>query len=264
MTHRGPALRAFLALALAAGAAAAASDVFQEYGLDRRVWSDAFVNSLADGVLQPPAVTSKLKFVPPAQRAAVVNALGAAAKGFFASADFRTRWAKEVEASLPDDLRPPRTAAEIEAASRAELQKGLVDMEQSVKSLQGDARRQAEAALAQVRAEMDRQAAGLGKAAAQQAAEEKARYDAAKKRPPDPSALPSDPKAALRKSLQQFLAETSAVDWGAELREASRTRRFVKAEYEKKPRSWKACFRAGREACEAARACATGWLAELR
>ncbi len=254
---------AFVVLALATGAAAA-TDVFQEYGLDRRSWADAFVHSLADGVLHAPGVPGKLKGVPPAQRAAVVQALGSAAKTFFGGAEFQARYRKEYESSLPGDLRPPRSASEIEASSRAEMQKGLTEMEQSVKSLQGDARKQAETALAQVRSEMERQAAALGMAAAQQAADEKARYEAARKRPPDPNALSPDPKVSLRRSLATFLAETSGVDHAAETREAMRTRRFVKPEYEAKPRSWKACYRAGREACEAARAFASGWLAELK
>ena len=57
---------------------------------------------------------------------------------------------------------------------------------------------------------LDRQA---GEAAARQAAEEKARYEEAKRRPPDPGALSSDPRVALRKSLKSFLAETSGVDF---------------------------------------------------
>jgi hypothetical protein len=255
---------AFVVLALAAGAAAAATDVFQEYGLDRRSWADAFVHSLADGVLRAPGVPGKLKGVPPAQRAAVVQALGTAAKAFFGGAEFQARYRKEYDSSVPGDLRTPRSASEIEASSRAEMQKGLAEMEQSVKSLQGDARKQAEAAMAQVRAEMDRQAAALGKAAAQQAADEKARYEAAKKRPPDPNALSPDPKVSLRKSLGAFLQQTSGVDYAAETRDALRTRRFVKPEYEAKPAAWKTCYRAGREACDAARAFATGWLAELK
>lgn len=262
-----PARRAtttFLALALAGGAAAAATDVFQEYGLDRRSWGDAFVHSLADGVLHAPGVSAKLKGVPPGQRAAVVNALGAAAKACFGGTEFRERYAKEYESSRPADLRRPRSATEIEASTRADLKKGLVEMEQAVKSLQGDARKQGEAALAQARAEIDRQAAALGKASAEQAAEEKARFEAATKRPPDPKALSPDPRVSLRKSLQQFLKETSGVDYAAETRESSRTRRFAKADDEAKPPAWKMCYRAGREACDAARGFAAGWLAELK
>ncbi len=162
MAPRGRASKAFVALALAAGVAAAAADVFQQYGLDRQAWSDSFVNSITDRALYAPSLTAKLKGVPPGQRAAVVNALGAAAKAFVGSPEFKARYAKEYEASLPDDLRPPRSAAEIEASTRAEMRKGLTEMEATVKELQGESRKQAEAALAQVRAELDRQMATAG------------------------------------------------------------------------------------------------------
>jgi hypothetical protein len=252
---------------LAAGVAvvaAAAADVFQEYGLDRQAWADSFVSSLADGALYAPSVSSKLKSVPTGQRAAVVNALGTAAKAFVGTAEFKAKYGKEYEASLPDDLRPPRSAAEIEKSMRAEMQKGLTEMEAAVKDFQGDMRKQAEAALAQVRAELKQQLATVGPAAAQQAAEEKARYEKAKSRPPDPDALSPDPRVSLRKSLKLFLDETSGVDYAAETKAVSRTRRFVRPDYESKPRAWKMCYRAGREACDAARAFASGWQAELK
>lgn len=60
------------------------------------------------------------------------------------------------------------------------------------------------------------------------------------------------------------LDETSGVDFAAQTKPVSRTRRFERADYEKKPRAWKTCCRAGREACDAARAFASGWLAALK
>lgn len=265
MKNRSRTVLALALAALTATVAAAAADVFQEYGLDRPAWSDSFLHSLTDGAFSAPSFPAKLKAVPPERRAAVVQALGAAAKAFAGSAEFKARYGQEYQESLPDDLRPPRSAAEIEASMRAETRKGLTEMEAAVKELQGDSRKQAEAALAQVRSEFERQAAGLGKAAAEQAAAEKARYEAAKSRPPDPDALSPDPRVSLRRALDAFLRETSGVDFAAETRAgASRTRRFVRPDYEKKPRSWKLCYRAGREACDAARAFATGWRAELK
>jgi hypothetical protein len=249
---------------LAAGVTAAATDVFQEYGLDRQVWADSFVSSLADATPYAPSLPAKLKTVPPGQRAAVVNALGAAAKAFVGTPEFKARYGKEYEASLPDDLRPPRSAAEIEKSMRAELQKGLTEMEAALKDLQGDVRKQAEAAMVQVRAEQKAQLATRGTAAAQRAAEEKARYEEAKRRPTDPGALSPDPRLSLSKALKSFLDETSGVDFAAQTKMVSRMRRFERSGYESKPRSWKMCYRAGREACDAARAFASGWLAELK
>jgi len=54
-----------------------------------------------------------------------------------ATPEFKAMYGKEYEASLPDDLRPPRSAAEIEKSMRAEMQKGLTDMEAALKDLQG-------------------------------------------------------------------------------------------------------------------------------
>jgi hypothetical protein len=39
--------------------------------------------------------------------------------------------------------------------------------------------------------------------------------------------------------------------------------RFANEDYEGKPAEWKICFRAGKEATEAARAFARSWLTEL-
>ena len=147
---------------------------------------------------------------------------------------------------------------------RAELKKGLTEMEAAVKDLQGDVRKQAEAALAQVRAEQKAQLATLGTAAAQQAAEEKSRYEIAKSWLPDPGALSPDPRISLRTALKLFLEETSGVDFAAQTKTVSRMRRFERSDYESRPRSWKMCYRAGRDAGDAARAFASGWLAELK
>jgi hypothetical protein len=38
---------------------------------------------------------------------------------------------------------------------------------------------------------------------------------------------------------------------------------FENPEYEKKPREWKMCFRAGRETIETARVYASNWLKEI-
>ena len=97
--------------------------------------------------------------MPPGQRAAIVNALGTAAKVFVGTPEFKAKYGKEYEASLPDDLRPPRSAAEIEKSMRAEMQKGMTEMEAALKDLQGDPRKQAETAMLQMRAELKQQLA---------------------------------------------------------------------------------------------------------
>lgn len=252
------------ALAAVIVVVAAAADVFQEYGLDRQAWADAFVGSMTGGGLYAPGMPAKLKAVPPAGRAAVVNALGAAAKAFFQTAEFKASYTREYEAQLPDDLRPPRTAKQIADEQKAELRKGLAEMEEAVKAVQGDMRKQMEKAMAEMRAEADQQLKLVDSLAAQQAAEEKARYEEAKSRPPDPDAPSPDPAVSLKRTLKTFLDETGGVDFAAATKTEFGMRRFVKADYEMKPKAWKMCFRAGTEACGAARSFATAWLAELK
>jgi hypothetical protein len=241
-----------------------AADVFQTYGLNREGWNESFLSALTARWYNPYEVPAKLKALPAADRVVVVNALGAAAKAWFGTPDFLAAYQKKYEASLPDELKPPRTAKQIADEMRADMRKGLTEMEAQVKSMQGDMRRQLEAALTQMRAQMKEQEAMIEPAAAQQAQEEKERYEEAKKRPPDPDAAPADPRAALKRALKDFLDRTSAVDYAAALKVSGGRKLFANAAFEQKNKEWKLCFRAGREACEAARTFATGWLAELK
>ena len=90
------------------------------------------------------------------------------------------------------------------------------------------------------------------------------RYEEAKQRPPDPDATPADPRAGLKRALKDFLDRTAGIDYAAALRTESGKKKFASAALEQKPREWKMCFRAGKEACEAARTFASSWLAELK
>lgn len=80
----------------------------------------------------------------------------------------------------------------------------------------------------------------------------------------DPDATPADPRVALKRAPKEFLDRTARVDYAAALKTSSGRRVFVDATLEQKPREWKLCFRAGRDACEAARTFATNWMAELK
>ena len=241
-----------------------AADVFQTYGLDRQGWSESFVSALSARWYSPYEVPSKLKALAPAERVAVVNALGAAAKAWFGTAEFQAAYKKKYEDSLPDDLKPPRTAKQIADELRAEQAKGLKDIEASVKSVPPEMRKQMEEAAVQMKAALKQQEAMIEPLAAQQAEEEKRRYEEAKNRPPDPDAAPADPRVALKRALREFGDRTAGVDYAAALKTSSGRKLFVNAAFEQKPKEWKLCFRAGKDACEAARTFASTWLAELK
>jgi DNA-binding IclR family transcriptional regulator len=75
--------------------------------------------------------------------------------------------------------------------------------------------------------------------------------------------LPEDPRALIAKRIRQFLATAADVDFSAALISRGDQKVFVKEEYEQKSAYWKTCFRAGKDATEAASAFAKAWLAEL-
>lgn len=250
-------------LVVIAAAMAAAVDVFQDYGLDRQAWADSFVNSMTGQSLYAPSLPARLKSVAPDQRAAIVTALGTAAKAFFATQAFKDQYKAEYQAQLPDDLKPPRSAKEIADTMRAEMKKGLEDFEKSIKSMPPEMRAEMQKTYTEMKANVAEQSKMMDMLAEQQAAQEKASYTAAKNNP-DPDALSPDPAVTLKRSLKQFLAETAAVDFAAQTKVQYGMKRFANETYEGKPKPWKMCYRAGREACDAARAFATSWLAELK
>jgi hypothetical protein len=253
-----------VALVAIAGLGMLAADVFQTYQLNRQGWDDSFVSAVAANWFNPYQVPKALKALPPAERVAVVNALGAAYKAFFETPAFKEAYRKRYEASLPDDLKPPRTAKQIADEMRAEQAKAAKDMEESMKNVPPEMRKQMEATAAQIRAAMKEQEAAIDEVAGQLAQQEKARYEAAKNRPPDPDATPADPRVALKRALKNFLAATAGVDYSAALRTAADGKVFVNPAYEQKHKEWKMCYRAGKDTCEAARAFAANWLAELK
>jgi hypothetical protein len=241
-----------------------AADVFQTYGLDRQGWNDSFLSALTANWYNPFEAPAKLKALAPADRVAVVNALGAAAKAWFDTPEFKAAYKKKYEESLPDELKPPRTAKQIADQMHADARKGLADIEAALKGMSGEIRKQMEAAATEMRANLKAQEAMIDTMAAQQAEEEKARYEEAKNRPPDPDATPADPRVGLKRALKEFLDHTAGVDYAAALKPAFGKKVFANPTFEQKPREWKMCFRAGRDACEAARTFATNWLAELK
>ncbi len=251
----------FVTAALVTTGAVMAADVFVDHGLDRARWSEAFVSALASrGAYYVPEVPAALKALPPAERVAVVNALGAAARAYAQSAEFRRVYQAHYERSLPEALRPPRTAQQIAKEMRAEMEKQLTEVETFLKELPAEQRQAAQEQLAAVREQM----AQIDEVARQQAEQERLAHEDAKKEPPDPDAMPADPQLALKRALRDFLAATDGVDYAAATQDRHGRRMFVNPAYESKPSPWKMCYRAGREACEAARALASSWQRELK
>jgi hypothetical protein len=83
-------VKRLLVLALFATAAVAAIDPFKTYGLEPEQWQNALV-SVARGSYSPPQIPASLRALGGPERAAVVEALGAFARTYTASNDFKKR-----------------------------------------------------------------------------------------------------------------------------------------------------------------------------
>lgn len=244
--------------------AALAADVFQTYKLDRQGWMGSWVSALVGAGFRPHEVPRSFRSLGPAERAAVVTAMGAVAKAWASSPDFKAAYREAWEASRPEVVNPPRTAKQIADEMRAVNRKSIADMEAELRKASGDDRKRVERNLAELRDFIKQLEADIDQTAAARAEEERQRWNDYKNTPPDPDAPPADSRAALIKTLRTFLGRTAGVDYGAALRKQDGTLFFVKSDYEDKTSEWKMCFRAGKDACEAARTFAAGWLAELK
>lgn len=74
---------------------------------------------------------------------------------------------------------------------------------------------------------------------------------------------PADGRKLVAQRLREFLEESNGIDYDAKLVRRGSRMVFANDEYESWGSDRKACFRAGREPVERARALAKAWLAEL-
>lgn len=248
-----------LALASCAGLCLAVEDALRVVGVDEARAQQSLLSLLRYGQVSVPSAVAA-RSVPAERRATVVQGLGEFARAWTRTDDFRRRYSAARAEMLPARPAPARRPEELIAAQRAELEKSAREMEKSLAALpkaqqeeMRRAMRDAQSAMARVYTpEMVREQE------AQRVAMEQRAYDEALRK-----GLPEDPQKAIRARLQALLAITADVDFAAKTRESGGTRRFVSPTFEAKPAEWKLCYRAGAEACNAARAFAKSWLAEL-
>jgi hypothetical protein len=256
-------------LLLLALVAAAPSDAAAKYGLKPDLVQQTAVGA-AFGQFTFPAWA--LKGVPASGRVAAVEALGAFAKAYTGTDEFKKAYASrraEVlqnhASSKPTPPAPKQTYEAFVAAQRAEYAGKVADMEKVVATMPAAQQPQMRKMLADQRAANekflgDRKTieAMLNATADGAQAEYQRHLEAWTK---DEATLPNErPEAGLKASLEHLLAVTADVDFGAKVQNA----RFVKADYENKPAEWKYCFRAGKDATAAARRFAQAWAAELK
>lgn len=227
-------------------------------GLAEALWArDSFENTFyqfvrSEGSLTVPTLPGPLKALAATQRQGAVEALGGRAKAYFASEAFKKRWTQEHGGHYQDADEAQRKAEDEQARKQgqARADKNLAEAERMMAMMPPEMQEQMRSKIAKAKADQAR------KDAKRNARQEAAAVD------PGAQAVP-DSKAALRKALQGFLRASEGVDFSAPLVYGGPRATFSNPAYETKPGAWKACYRAGRQATEAARAYARTWLAEL-
>ena len=191
-------------------AAVAAVDPFATYGLETEEWENSLVN-VARGSYSPPQIPQALRALSGPDRAACVEALGAFAKTYTASKDFKKRHDKLWKEQNPSS-------------------------------------------------------GGFGLGSLKKKAENAVKDEATKQVDPNAGNNPDerwkvskDVNETLRRRLTYFLEVSQDVDFGAKVSGG----RFVDAANEARAPEWKMCYRAGKEATDAARGVAESWLKEL-
>ncbi len=138
-----------------------------------------------------------------------------------------------------------KAAAGMDAATRKSMEDGIKQMMAQVEAMEKDPAQRAQ----------------LKDLLEAQRADAMARYEEAvaewNKR------TPADPKALIADRIREFLETSADVDYGAKLVKRGSLMRFENEDYEARSSQWKLCFRAGKEAVDAARVFAEAWLAEL-
>lgn len=226
------------------------------YGLSESDWQDAAFSSITSESVWMP-VTKDMRALAPAARAAAVPVLGGLVKTWVGSDAFKKRYTEWRAQQIPAVPRPLRPVAELQAAQKKDLEKARADQVATLKAMPKETQAEMKKAFDDV---YKGQLEAINNVDLQKQTEQM-RFDLETQSYKEAlEKYPETPTAFVKRALTRSLERTEGVDFNAKL---TAEKRFASDEFESKPDEWKRCFRAGKAACEAARAFATKWLGEL-
>jgi hypothetical protein len=255
-----------LVAAIVAGIAAVAADGLTQIGLTPDAAREAIGSIITAGVYNPGLPAKAFKVLPPAARAQAVTSAAAWVKTYTATPEFKAQYAKVRQNHKPA---PPTWATTPEQDLQKaddEQKKQLEDSKQAIAGLPPDQRKAVEEGMkmaAEMTAKMntpEMRKMRLDGIKASRAQETKSYETSLAQWKQD---YPEDPKPVIVKRLKEFLALSADVDYNAKLANQGDISTFANPAYQSKASQWKMCYRAGKEATDAARAAAQAWLKEL-
>lgn len=228
------------------------------------VWS-----SFSGMYLSYPSI-SRLKNVGSGDRAALTREIAEFAKGYTSTAEFKKKYLEYREGRKPSPPEKPKTAAEMKREQKENLQKSLRETEENMKKSSGDQKKMFESIIQTFKEQLkslddpNNQMFSPEMDKYMQQGYEMQRKDYKDKLAAWETENPTSPNVMIKKWLTEFLKFSKDVDYNAALVPGDGGKKlFAKTEYERKPDSWKMCYRAGKPVVEAGRAFAQQWLDEL-
>jgi hypothetical protein len=256
-------LAALGVLAAASAAAVAQSGALAQLKVAEPLARETFLESLASGGVDKSV--GRDAFIPAsgAVRAQLASGAIAWAKAFTKTAAFTSEYATLRESRKPAAPVFEGTPEDELKARRAKENKQLEDAKKQLAGLPPDLRRQAEENLRASLGLME--TPEMQQAQLQQIRDERKQQTEAHAKAMTvwEANLPANPSALIAARLSKFLEVSATVDFNAKLVEKDGRKFFADPALEAKSADWKLCYRAGREAVQAARAAAQAWLGEL-
>lgn len=255
-----------LVLAVGAGAALAA-DLWTQIGAKEADARREAGYALTSGHVPYYLAAKAFLAAGPAVRASLVSQGLAWAKSYFASAEFASAYRALREQNRPAAAPAAASGDQRLKAMLDEQRKQLEESKKNLAQLPPDLRKQMEPVIKQMEAQLQKTASDpqmlemmkQGFAAEAQDAQESHRQRVAAWE----KTYPAEPSALIVLRLREFLETSASVDYAAKLTRRGDRMVFADPRLEDRSSEWKLCYRAGREAVDAARASAKAWLAEL-
>ncbi|HSQ35656.1 MAG TPA: hypothetical protein VLQ89_06670, partial [Candidatus Binatia bacterium] len=260
------------ALLLAAGIGAIhaeqnETDVLAKLSLEPAGARASVLDALSSGSVYRYEAAVAFKSLPLSARADMVRAGLDWVKSYAGTAEFRSAYQalREQNKPQPPALRP--AADEQTKKMKADMEKNIAEIRKSMAAMDAETKKAMEASIKAMRAQIEhmendpQQKEMMRQMAEMTVVEDKKRHEEELRE--WEQRYPADPRALIKKRINDFLAMSAGVDYAAKLVPRGDQLIFASETFERKPPEWKLCFRAGKEATEAARFFAKAWLAEL-
>lgn len=261
------ALALVLGFSAGLGAFQSGSDVLSKLGLTPASAKEGTLDTLFSGSAYNEAAIRAFKALAPSARAAIVRGGLEWIKSYVASDEFKSAYAKYREEQKPEVPAAVLSADEQIKQQKADVEKQIAEMRENMAGLDAETKKSLEDAIKQMQSQMEameknpEQRELMRQTVEMQRVENQNQY--AEQLKVWEEEYPADGRLLIKKRINEFLETSADVDFSAKLVPSGSKMRFADDAYEEKSSEWKICFRAGKEATEAARAFATAWLVEL-